>query len=231
MISSSRSSPNSCRALRATLSSSSTSADVSGCGVCGLSLVTAKPPYRNRCNTITCNCASMQSYCGHSVNRNCITQTKRSQGDFRRIQMPSPAGRHSFCGGPAPRSSAHRRGESPSCSSVRGKAGAKPQKQTRPIIPRPRCAQIPHLRHSRERGNPSPTGCASMTPQAVRHAGRPHQVGNLGVPTPSAASRNMRCSVLRAQLSRRERPHNPFTPSSAAALSGAYRGAHTCSHS
>ena len=31
-----------------------------------------------------------------------------------------------------------------------------------------------------ERGNPSPTGCATMTPGAVRHAGRPSQVGNLG---------------------------------------------------
>ena len=31
----------------------------------------------------------------------------------------------------------------------------------------------PHLRHSREGGNPSPTGCATMTPEAVRHAPRP----------------------------------------------------------
>ena len=43
-------------------------------------------------------------------------------------------------------------------------------------------SQIPHLRHSRERGNPSPTRCAAMTPEAVRHAGRPNQVGNLGTP-------------------------------------------------
>ena len=35
-------------------------------------------------------------------------------------------------------------------------------------------------RHSRAGGNPSPTGCATMTPEAVRHAGRPNQVGNLG---------------------------------------------------
>ena len=65
-----------------------------------------------------------------------------------------------------------------------------------------RTAQIPHLRHSRERRplhnrpsragrplhnrpsregeNPSPTGRATMTPEAVRHAARPNGVGNPG---------------------------------------------------
>ena len=45
-----------------------------------------------------------------------------------------------------------------------------------------RPTQIPHLRRSREGGNPSPTGCTTMTPEAVRHAPRPNQVGNLGQP-------------------------------------------------
>ena len=48
--------------------------------------------------------------------------------------------------------------------------------------PAPHRPQIPHLRHSREGGNPSPTPGATMTPEAVRHAGRPNQVRNLGVP-------------------------------------------------
>ena len=43
-----------------------------------------------------------------------------------------------------------------------------------------RPTQIPHLRRSREGGNPSPTGCTTMTPEAVRHAPRPNQVGSLG---------------------------------------------------
>ena len=36
----------------------------------------------------------------------------------------------------------------------------------------PRPPAHPHLRHSREGGNPSPTGCATMTPEPVRHARR-----------------------------------------------------------
>ncbi len=47
---------------------------------------------------------------------------------------------------------------------------------------------VRHLRHAvsrngsyakvSERGNPSPTGCTTMTPEAVRHAPRPNQVGD-----------------------------------------------------
>ena len=48
------------------------------------------------------------------------------------------------------------------------------------VMTETRVTQIPHPRHSRERGNPSQTGCTTMTPDAVRHAPRPNQVGNLG---------------------------------------------------
>ena len=33
---------------------------------------------------------------------------------------------------------------------------------------------IPHLRHSREGGNPSPAWCAVTTPEAVQHTARPY---------------------------------------------------------
>ena len=48
-----------------------------------------------------------------------------------------------------------------------------------PCAPAKRTAfpQVPHLRHSRERGNPSPTGCTTMTPEAARHAPRPIRWG------------------------------------------------------
>ena len=47
-----------------------------------------------------------------------------------------------------------------------------------------------------ERGYPSPTGSATMTPEAVRHAGRPNQVGNLG---PAAGLRvQYTCATLPA---------------------------------
>ena len=35
-------------------------------------------------------------------------------------------------------------------------------------------AEIPHLRHSREGGNPAPAWCAITTPEAVQHAARPY---------------------------------------------------------
>ncbi len=34
--------------------------------------------------------------------------------------------------------------------------------------------QIPHLRHSREGGNPSPARCTAIASEAVRHAARPN---------------------------------------------------------
>ena len=42
-------------------------------------------------------------------------------------------------------------------------------------VPRP-------TRRSREGGNPSPTGCAAMTPDSVRYSTRPDRVGNLRSP-------------------------------------------------
>ena len=64
-----------------------------------------------------------------------------------------------------------------------------------------------HLRHAvshrgsyakvSERGNPSPTGCATMTREALRHAGRPKQAENLG--------RHAVGSVLRTSSTRRNR--------------------------
>ena len=69
-------------------------------------------------------------------------------------------------------------------------------------------AQIPHLRHTRERGNPSPTGCAAMTPEAARHAGRPNQVGNL---RPAAGLRGQYiCATLPTCNTLRAHPASPL---------------------
>ena len=58
-----------------------------------------------------------------------------------------------------------------------------------------RATQIPHLRHSRAGGNPSPARCVLTTPEAVCHPAHSNQVVNLGANTVLDTPQNA-CAIL-----------------------------------